>query len=351
MKGKGKGMFRFYRDFVCQMLFALLELKCTGITNMDRLRDNATSNYRRYNSLIHGENGQAIVNVINMFRNEYSGNEEWLELDEMIEFLCKQLQASYSGTESDDGTLVDSIVETLNLPYAKNVLTGRNLELLKRAILLPEEMAKIGSVLAQRELSCGSCGHRFVAGEMARLYPDGRGNNSFDCTRCGKPLFMACDKCDEGTVQIDHKKIANMFRKPVLCERHQPSPNGEQKSVAVTLSGPTMGVAAEGVIGGGEANIAGRVYLDNERLRAAARQAGARAATNWITFDSEAPLSTQTVQGRDIWTETARIFNENPQQLGTVTAIETPSPGPALEPLVGDEEYFDDEYADGDEDE
>lgn len=126
------------------------------------------------------------------------------------------------GDESHLPRLVSVIVELLQHPYGQNVLAGDTLRRLRKAVLLPDELAKV-SATAAVELKCGHCGKPFVEGEMATFTGHER-VPYFACSRCVNPSYSACAKagCD-GSGEMDYKAIAKAVSK-ADCGQHNAKP-------------------------------------------------------------------------------------------------------------------------------
>lgn len=143
------------------------------------------------------------------------------------EYLLGQMVEAL-GVRGADGTahhpaLIDTIVDILQQPHSRSALSGRTLQALRRAVLLPEEMTKF-SESARKELHCGSCGKALVSGEMV-TFQEGNEGPGFFCTRCTRPAFVACHagdgKCD-GFSPLDRKMLDKSIGKPD-CGHHNPA--------------------------------------------------------------------------------------------------------------------------------
>lgn len=133
---------------------------------------------------------------------------------------CTEALTNSSG-ESHLPQLVNTIVEYLQHPYAQNALAGETLKRLRKAVLFPDELAKVNANAAN-ELKCGGCGKPFVHGEIAIFTNGDRGQPTFCCSRCNPPSYAACGKhgCD-GSGVIDPKAMARSLAK-TDCGMHQP---------------------------------------------------------------------------------------------------------------------------------
>lgn len=139
-------------------------------------------------------------------------------MDDLLKDILDVLEQSAKSTSHNgDGDLIDSIVSALKLPYAGNVLSGTTMGYLKRALLLPEEIAQFQGRLTTREMSCTQCGHEFRTGEMATCMRVGDGGGyAFYCVTCYQPEYRICNKCSR-TVQMD-TRLYKAVAKGAPCE-------------------------------------------------------------------------------------------------------------------------------------
>jgi predicted RNA-binding Zn-ribbon protein involved in translation (DUF1610 family) len=138
-----------------------------------------------------------------------------------------------------DSTLVDLIVEICQLPYARANLSPRTMQELRRALLLPDELAGLNDRLRRREASCMSCGHAFQMGEAATVLtgPDGI---ILECMRCRLPMSVPCyasGDCDRN-VPFGTAYTANATPN---CGQHtatpaQPSPPARRSTIFDNLA-------------------------------------------------------------------------------------------------------------------
>jgi len=125
------------------------------------------------------------------------------KLEDLIQNLQEQVLQLKQNENEETGSLIERAVNILGLPYARNQLSGRTIDTLRRALLLPQELANTGTALTQRELSCVSCGRTMRGGEMASIHID-HGTMSLMCFQCFQPTFVACRNCGEAA-PIDRK--------------------------------------------------------------------------------------------------------------------------------------------------
>lgn len=152
--------------------------------------------------------------------------------DYLLDQLVGQLKAAANGDAGvgHHPALIDTIVGILQGPYAKSVLAGRSLQQLRRAVLLPEEMGKVGES-ARKELHCTSCGKCFVNSEMLVFVGDDGESPGFLCTRCHTPSYVACRAaadCDSGSI-IDQKLLTKAMGNKPDCGTHSAKPENLDK--------------------------------------------------------------------------------------------------------------------------
>lgn len=160
-------------------------------------------------------------------RNGYSSMKN-LTFAEMVDQGVDALMSSAS--ESHFPQLVSTIVDLLQQPYCQNVMAGDTLRRLRKAVLFPEELAKV-SANANKELKCGNCGKPLVNGEMVTFMEDGR-MTTFVCSRCQPPSYAACHQTScEHVAPIDARVLAKSLSK-TDCGMHdgkKPTPEIPQE--------------------------------------------------------------------------------------------------------------------------
>jgi len=145
------------------------------------------------------------------------------DVDELVSLMREQISSYNRGEGPDDGSLVELIVNTLQLSYPRNRITSREWQTLRRAILLPEEMAKLSETVRSREIGCANCGHELRDHEMTSVqrgsYGGGSGGIGFLCLRCRVPVYAACTKGDACVVPLD-KKLVKALQNVGTCGNH-----------------------------------------------------------------------------------------------------------------------------------
>ncbi len=178
-------MLRFYREFVIKAMLVILWAKARA-----RLGD--CYQYVRDNRSIF--TGTMPSSTLADFMDTIPFNGDQIEgsLDEMATEMAQQLCQLRV-----DGDLIDTMVHVLGLPHAASVLSGRTLEALRKAILLPDEIAGLRTRLAEQELHCSNCARPFVSNEMLCIVRNTTGTSpAIYCAACRTPTVRACTNCN-----------------------------------------------------------------------------------------------------------------------------------------------------------
>lgn len=194
-------------------------------------------------------------------------NADW---DSFMLNLKEQLEQGQTSTAHHPG-LIDLMVDVLQAPHSRNVLAGKTLNLLRKAMLFPEEMSKVGEAIL-KEKSCASCGKAFNEREVCTAGQTENGGMAFFCSRCISPVFAACKhtECD-GAAEIDSKIIAKLFDK---CDCGQHGAVKTNPGAQVNQQWVDVGVPIGGGLAGAPQDP--RLAADVARARAARRAAGDR---------------------------------------------------------------------------
>ena len=139
---------------------------------------------------------------------------ESLNLDEVINDLVDQLGTSKS-SNAGDPSLIDTIVDVLQLPMGTNRLSSESLQALRRAVLRPSEVANFQKA-SRDHFACSACGHKFVAGELGTVFKNGD-ETSIRCARCADPVFGICPSCRESAPVNSTGTLALRSGKFVTC--------------------------------------------------------------------------------------------------------------------------------------
>lgn len=173
--------------------------------------------------------------LMTKLRKSHEYGQSGHELNELIEVFAKQL-SQLEGGNFKDASLVDLIVQTLQLPNVKGVLGGKNLESLKKALLLPEELSNLRAGLESKETSCAGCSRTLVDHEMTTYF---KGEGLY-CYRCVAPRYASCSKCDTevADISMSMKKL-----KRFVCKNHgvlATEPNQREGVTGVNPVEPTI---------------------------------------------------------------------------------------------------------------
>jgi hypothetical protein len=139
------------------------------------------------------------------------------------------LRAQINAEEPDDPSLIDRIVEILQLPFGRQILSRRTLDALRGAVLNQAEMTHFEAVTRQREITCFRCDHRFHANEAVTVVQTAGGDFNFYCRKCWTPLYVAC-----AHAECHRMAPADNINQPAFCDRHQEG-----------VANPAAGVVAE----------------------------------------------------------------------------------------------------------
>lgn len=235
-------MVRIYASLAEYLLLSLLYVKSTlGSRGTEGLVENAITYW--YKSKAYDNTYSRVTSLVrNMLDRRHRSSFE--EVDDAIESLQKSLEASNHSNGQGDGDLIDLIVNTLQLPHARSALSGKVLEQLKKAILLPDERAKLTEMIEAREMSCMSCGRPLHSGEMVTYGRPGE----FYCQICEIPRHVACSKCKEGCVPVPDK-IYKAYGKARTCDTcagvAESKPTVVVSQAPVGQPAPTITVRAE----------------------------------------------------------------------------------------------------------
>lgn len=191
-------LMRFYKPFVERLLMALIFLRDQGYDMTQPISHAARGVYGNQDNLFF------------QLRKLATRQGEHPDIHEMIAALGALVEGK-EGEEHKDAELIDLVVDTLQLPYARNILAGQSVDSLRNAILLPNELAGLRTRLQAHEVSCSRCGREMVTGEVVTLVREGRGGNSFYCQRCAGiyigTAYVACNKCNDHQVSLSPKVV------------------------------------------------------------------------------------------------------------------------------------------------
>lgn len=221
--------------------------------------------------------GAVLVNARRGAKNPPSG-EHWL--DQALTTLYDGLALEQNGR--GDADLIDQIVRALQLPYARNILSGESMRRLRTAILLPSEQAGLLNRLRQREMSCAHCGIALHDHESVTVIADPSSNGqTLLCHRCAAPTSVPCASCEQVAL-LSSKAMHAMSRMqcPTCQEakkekKHPVDPSLEPPNLeAITPTPRAFRSFSAGLRGAGAATTQGGQAIFNAARNAAAAEAG-----------------------------------------------------------------------------
>lgn len=113
-------------------------------------------------------------------------------LEELIEFFKNRI--AYPPNASEEGDLIDLLLEALNSPYGQNVLTGKTLASLRKSLMQPEELVAFKERIRNNKVGCAGCGVELEEREAITLSID-KGQVTLYCSLCLQATNVACPGC------------------------------------------------------------------------------------------------------------------------------------------------------------
>lgn len=216
-------MIKLLKGVVQEFLLILAYLQDRGYTMQDVKRGVQDEWGGRMNPQNRAMTADAYSQVRNTLAQFDDGQVEEQSLQSLFETVLTTLR-SKGKTPSD---LVDAIVDVLKGPYARNVLSGQTLTMLRKVLLLPEESAGLVERLKKKEMSCAHCGHKFEGTEMACSYFEASGVVFF-CYGCAFPTYIRCAKCQGSAIipnklrdGLNHARICEECKHPELKKERE----------------------------------------------------------------------------------------------------------------------------------
>ena len=184
-------MLRFYRQFMEQILMVLIYARDMKGDNFNGIHDYLRERWRNEDRTRNQWHEPQIIRTLSLI---HENDQMEHSLTGLINELHQQLRQTYGISRGpQDKDLIDAIVRSIQLPYARNRLSGEVLDRLKQALLLPSEVVGLKERLQREELICPGCDHKFLEGEIGTI-SIGRNSRtvSLQCTNCAAPNLMAC---------------------------------------------------------------------------------------------------------------------------------------------------------------
>jgi hypothetical protein len=159
---------------------------------------------------------------------------------ELKQELLDQLLRPLSSAE--EATLVDRMVNILQSPHGRNVLAGKTLQALRKALLTGEELRGLEERLDRLNSHCAACGKEISYGEVVTFYIDslaGRpGQGAIFCAHCKRPTRVACSV--QGCAKTVEIKDRVLLRDGPKCVDHQEEKKKKEKEVEPAGSQPIV---------------------------------------------------------------------------------------------------------------
>ena len=142
-------------------------------------------------------------------------------LNMLIALLTEQI--SKADNPNSDHSVIDEILRILQSPYGRNQFSGETIKLLRRAVLMPDEIVALRAQLEKVEGKCAGCGREFRSGEVT-TYVAQEGNRNlervFFCLACHPPDYVRCQKC--GDFHGLSRSLRENLRKSPKCPGPRP---------------------------------------------------------------------------------------------------------------------------------
>ena len=247
-------MIRVYREFLQKVLVVLAYIK------VRQGNGNPAPSFDEMSGLVRDRMGTYPDGVdpeqvqVATYRMQLGKAESGLDdtIDEMMAMVSKQLKEAQDGSnEGNYSDLIDTLVTVLQLPYARNTLSGKTMQSLKKALLLPSELNGIKETLKKKERHCAGCGHKFVSSEVATITTGEQDEGLLMCIKCIIPTYIRCSGCDKVVALSD--KDRKFFTRKFDCGTHSTPAGVEQGGEEVVHPAgyePTTGGGTAGTWGG-----------------------------------------------------------------------------------------------------
>lgn len=223
-------MIRFYRDFVAQLILLTAYLKfIAGNPSMETMKealgrvDVESIDPDLRDPLAASQN---YLDQVEALRIGYHPEEPAPTLDTAFRHLVEHQDA-----KPDDLSLIDTLVDILQMPFSGNFLNLKVVKAIRKAILTSSELESLKAMSEKRELSCKDCGHRFVNGEAVTLSRTGHGDVQLFCVKCVTPLYLPCSSCEGGICGIN-SGMRSHFVKLNTCSECKVKKSEEHRAAA-----------------------------------------------------------------------------------------------------------------------
>lgn len=235
-------MIRMAREQLQKLLVAMLYFQENGYTlqHVDRwVRDNI---YTRFNAAYVPADQANKVKTGLAFMGDRNQGDRNQTMWSLIEQTIDQLGAD----TSKDRDLVDTIARAIQTSNARNSLSGQALDILRKALLVPDEVRELKRVLAS-ERACSSCGHKFLNGEMSAFLQGADGGGSFCCIRCQRPMYISDDYDKERSHSVKDVKGLDKLLSQKVGTPPKDNPIDILNDIAGVGGGPFAGAVDRGL--------------------------------------------------------------------------------------------------------
>ena len=243
-------MLRFYKQFIEQVFLTLLHARDHYGPDFQTVSNYAIEHWRYEDTARNRYHTPELIRVVRGILD--SNSLEGWSLTELINEMAAQIGAAQltRGTSFGDKDLIDTIVRTIQLPFARNRFSGEVLDSLKKALLLPEEAAGLKEKLQREELSCVQCGHHFIQGEMGTISIDRRGS-VLVCGACVTPTLIPCGS-GKHVISMPRGVAKSILReREKACEECAIETSSSTAGTAVPEAPENIGAAGVGAAGVG----------------------------------------------------------------------------------------------------
>jgi len=149
------------------------------------------------------------------------------QLGSIVNSMTAQLEAEGEGQTGGEKKLIDVLVEIVQNPYGKSLLSAQTYQSLKTALLIPKEAFGLADRLHKKEYACFLCGTLLQPNVVGTLKQDGYGNVGLVCAECVPPTFTVCSHEDCTCMVPLPSGTVKMFDRGLQCEAHRAEKNGE----------------------------------------------------------------------------------------------------------------------------
>lgn len=247
-------MVRMYRDLAEQIFMLLLNARYNAGIDLGDSYSFAMNQWYRPGGDNQGTPGKKKNQYYaRMVMDHGCGDDAPPNAEQIISTLGEMIKQEAIANDRADGDLIDKIVSILRLPHTRNVLTGRTLEQLRDALLLPEETSKFNQSVSPNAMTCADCKHRFVSNELVTIVLEDRNGPIYYCRRCSPATYTVCSKCSD-TVSLDRSQIRSLNKECLCGKNHdevaaEPQVDGELRVDRPGAAERLDGLAAAGRAG------------------------------------------------------------------------------------------------------